>query len=118
MVESAQADADAEIGFAAEELDQRDRQFARGDWIFAGLEIHVGDGWRQVVEKEFGEFVEFSAVTIQIAIGTAHSAVMAVFAAEIGEFDDGADENGVAKMGACSRGGAFVEGGLFAVARQ
>ena len=118
MVERAEANTHAEIGFAAKELDEWNGEFAGGNWIFAGLEIYVSDGRRQMVEKEFGQLIKFSAITIQIAIGTAHSAIMAVFATEIGEFDHGAHENGVAKMGACGCGGAFVEGGLFAVARQ
>lgn len=118
MVESAETNADPEIAFAAQELNQRDGEFARGDGIFAGLEIDVGDAGGEVIEEKIGEFVEFGAIAIEIAIGAAHSAVMAVFAADVREFDNGADEDFAAEMFACGRGGAIVQGGLFAVARQ
>ena len=118
MIEGAEADTDAEICLAAKELNQGNREFAGGDWVFASLEIHVRDGCRKMMEKEFCQLIEFCAISIQIAIGTTHSAVVAILAAEIGEFDHGAHEDFVAKMGSGGGGGAFVERGLFAVARQ
>ena len=118
MVECAEANADAQIAFAAEELNERDGEFAGGDRVFAGLEIDVGNAGRKVIEEEVGEFVEFGAIAFEVAVGAAHSAVMAVFAADVGKFDNGADEDFTAEKFACGGGGAIVQGGLFAVARQ
>src|SRR5687767_8850919 len=98
VVQCAEANADPEVPFAAEELDQRNGEFPRRNRVFAGLKIHVRDGGRKVVQEQIREFVEFGAITVQIAIRAAHSAVMAVFPTEIGEFHNGADEDFRAKM--------------------
>lgn len=118
MVECAEANADAEIAFAAKELNKRDGEFARGDRVFAGLKIDVGDAGGEVIQEEISEFVELGAVAFEVAIGAAHSAVMAVLAADVGKFDDGTDEDFAAEMFACGGSGAIVQGGLFAVAGQ
>ena len=118
MVECAEANADAEIAFAAKKLNQRNGQFPRRDGIFAGLELDVGDAGGQVIEEKIGEFVEFGAIAVKVTIGAAHSAVMAIFAANVRKFDNGADEDFAAEMFARGCGGAIMQGGLFAVARQ
>lgn len=58
------------------------------------------------------------AIAFEGAIVAAHSTIMAIFAAKIGEFDHGPDENFVAEMFAGGLGGTFVERGLLPVARQ
>jgi len=93
MIERTEADADAQIGFAAKRLNEWEDDFANGDWILAGLDVHVCHAGGTVVDKEFGQLVVLGAEAFQRAIAAAHAAIGAVFAAVIGYFNDAADEN-------------------------
>jgi len=101
VAERTEANADAQIGFAAQGLNQGQNDFAHGDGVFAGLDVQVGDAGGAMMDEQFGELFVLRAEAFERAIAAAHAAIGAVFATVIGNFDDSADENMVPK--ACSR---------------
>ena len=97
MAQRAEANADAQIGFAAQGLNQRQNDFANGDGIFARLDIHIRDAGGAMMNEQFGKLVVIGAKTIERAIAAAHPAVGAIFAAIIGNLHDSAHKNLVAE---------------------
>src|SRR3954467_13729315 len=97
MAEGPEANADAQICFAAQGLNQRQNDFPNGNGIFASLDVHIGDAGGAMMDEQFGELFVFGAKSAEGAIAAAHSAIGAIFAAIIGNFDNSADENVVSE---------------------
>ena len=85
-VQRAQADADAQIGFAPQRFDERQDHLAHHHRVFAGLDVHVGDARGTMMDEQFGEFIVPRAEARQPAIVAAHAAIDAVLAAKVGDF--------------------------------
>jgi hypothetical protein len=71
-----------------------------------------------VVNEHFRELVVPRTEAFQFVIVAAHSAVGAIFAAEIGNLNDGAHENMRAKILARRDGGALMKLQLFRAAQS
>ena len=96
---------------------ERQHHFAHGHRVFAGLDVHVRHAGRAVMDEQFGDLFVLCAVAGQVAVVAAHAAVGAVFAAEIGNFHDGAHENLLAEFLPGRGGRVFVPGTLGGTAR-
>src|SRR5207244_2343600 len=90
---------------------------ADGDGIFAGLDVDVGDTGRTMMDEHLGELIVPRAKAVQVAVVTAHPAVMAVFPAKIGDLDDGADKNILAEFLSGSSDGELMKCLLLCVLR-
>lgn len=112
MIERAQANADAEGCFAAEGFDERQGDFTDGDEVFAGLDVDIGYAGRAMVNEQFGELVATGAEAGELLVLAAHSAIGTVFAAEIGDFNDGANESAAAEFFKGKAGGALMKRAL------
>ena len=109
VVQRAEANADAEIGLAAKCLDERKHNLARGDRVFARLDVDVGNALGAMIDQSLRELIMAGAEAGEVAIIAAHAAVGAIFAAEIGYLDDGADENAASELFDGNAGRAFVK---------
>jgi hypothetical protein len=78
-------------------LNERQDDFADGDGIFAGLNVHVRHAGRAMVDEQFRDLIVFGAKAFERAIAAAHSTIGAVFAAEIGNFDNPTHKNPTSK---------------------
>ena len=68
MVQRAEANTDAKIGFTTQGFDQREDYFARGETgVFTGLDIDIGDARRTMIDQEFRKLIMFGAETGEVA---------------------------------------------------
>jgi len=79
-------------------LDERQDDFANGNRIFAGLDVHISHAGGAMVNKQFGDLLVISAKAIEGAVAAAHTAIGAIFAAIVGDFDDAANKNLVSEL--------------------
>ena len=73
------------------------------------MNINVGDTFWPVMDEQFGELIVVCAEPGEVLIFAAHAAVSAIFATEVGDFDDGANENALTEPGMCRLGGFVMK---------
>ncbi len=97
-VERAEADADAQVGFALQGADQRQHHRPRSHRILAGLDVDIRDGGGPVMNQHLGDFIVHGAGAVERLVVAPHAAVVAILPAIVGDFHHAADENLPAKV--------------------